>query len=124
MFNFYLKEMKEKGSLNQILTKYESPPQVCPDYSGKPLGFGAVFTAFGLLILGAAFALIVFIVEVFSELSGIEIPFLFSYGVGDAPPFNETNILRILMIKDEEITGLKQEILGLKKARENSWSQR
>ena len=33
------KEMREKGSLKQILDKYESPPQVCPDYNGKPLGF-------------------------------------------------------------------------------------
>ena len=44
--------MWEKGSLKQILDKYESPPQVCPDYSGKPLGFGSVFTAFGVWSFG------------------------------------------------------------------------
>ena len=32
MFDYYINEMKEKGSLNQILAKYEPPPQICPDY--------------------------------------------------------------------------------------------
>ena len=42
--------MREKGSLNQILKKYEAAPQVCPDSSGLPLGFDSCFTAFLLLI--------------------------------------------------------------------------
>ena len=32
MFNYFINEMKEKGSLEQILVKYEPPPQFCPDY--------------------------------------------------------------------------------------------
>ena len=50
LFNHYLKDMREKGSLNQILKKYEAAPQVCPDSSGLPLGFDSCFTAFLLLI--------------------------------------------------------------------------
>ena len=50
IFNHYLKDMREKGSLNQILKKYEAAPQVCPDSSGLPLGFDSCFTAFLLLI--------------------------------------------------------------------------
>ena len=37
MFNFYLNEMKEKGSLKQILAKYEPSPQICPDYKWENL---------------------------------------------------------------------------------------
>ena len=69
MFNFYLKEMREKGSLKKILDKYESPPQVCPDYNGKPLGFGAVFTAFGVLGLGVVAGIFLFLLEGFSALT-------------------------------------------------------
>jgi hypothetical protein len=70
MFNYYLKEMREKGSLKQILDKYESPPQVCPDYNGKPLGFGAVFTAFGILAFGVVLGIVLFALEGFSALTG------------------------------------------------------
>ena len=52
LFNFYLKEMREKGSLQQILKKYEIGTQFCPDDSGKPLGFESCFTAFLALIAG------------------------------------------------------------------------
>ena len=70
MFNYYLKEMREKGSLKQILDKYESPPQVCPDYNGKPLGFGAVFTSFGILAFGVILGIVLFLLEGFSKLTG------------------------------------------------------
>ena len=70
MFNYYLKEMREKGSLKQILDKYESPPQVCPDYNGKPLGFGAVFTSFGILAFGLILGIVLFLLEGFSKLTG------------------------------------------------------
>ena len=55
--------MKEKGSLKQIQTKYDPQPQFCPDFSGKPLGVGAVFTAFGVLFFGICIALIIFCLE-------------------------------------------------------------
>ena len=32
MFSYYINEMKEKGSLEQIQVKYEPAPQFCPDY--------------------------------------------------------------------------------------------
>ena len=38
LFNFYLKKLREQGSYSQILKKYQSQPQVCPDNSGKSLG--------------------------------------------------------------------------------------
>ena len=62
--------MWEKGSLKQILDKYESPPQVCPDYSGKPLGFGSVFTAFGVWSFGFGLGILIFAMENFSKILG------------------------------------------------------
>ena len=41
----------KKGALKKILNKFESGAQVCPDMSGKPLGFASSFTAF-LVLLG------------------------------------------------------------------------
>ena len=50
LFNFYLHKMRERGVMKEILKKYETPPQVCPDLSGKPLGINSTFTAFVLLM--------------------------------------------------------------------------
>lgn len=63
VFNFYLKQMQEKGTLKQIKDKYEIGTQLCPDLSGKPLEFGAVFTAFLLLAFGTLMALLILLVE-------------------------------------------------------------
>ncbi len=114
LFNYYLKEMREKGSMKQTLDKYESPPQVCPDLNGKPLTFSAVFTAFGVLLMGVAVAIILFCTENIAVLLGLDLPFLYMYGVGDAPPFNESTIMRILMLKDDEINELRREVKSLK----------
>ena len=76
LFNYYLKEMKEKGSLKQIQTKYDPQPQFCPDFSGKPLGVGAVFTAFGVLFFGICAALILFCLEKILHVLG---KFILSY---------------------------------------------
>ncbi len=85
IFNFYLKDMREKGTLKQILTKYESPPQVCPDYSGQPLGFDSCFTAFGILLLGAGFGLILYFVEWTSLQMGVKLHWMDWYGRGNVP---------------------------------------
>ena len=53
LFDHYIKEMREKGALKQILNKYETNTQVCPDGSGKPLGFESCFTAFLVLLTGS-----------------------------------------------------------------------
>ena len=62
--------MRETGSLNKILDEYESQPQVCPDNSGKPIGFGAVFTAFGIWCFGFATGILIFALEWISEKTG------------------------------------------------------
>ena len=44
--------MKEKGALKRIFSKYEKGAPICPDLSGKALGFESCFTAFLFLLSG------------------------------------------------------------------------
>ena len=67
MFNYYLKEMREKGRLEKIMLDYEVADQVCPDLSGLPIGFDSCFTAFLVLLVGMAVGLISFCLECFSR---------------------------------------------------------
>ena len=70
LFNHYLKEMKEKGSLKQIQDKFAPPPQFCPDVTGQPLGFESCFTAFLILIGGLVIGLMLLAIELCSKISG------------------------------------------------------
>ena len=63
LFNYYLKDMREKGTMQQIKEKYESLPQVCPNSSGKPVGMDACFTAFGVLLVGGGISVLLFVIE-------------------------------------------------------------
>ena len=63
LFNYYLTEMRETGALDQIMKKYESGPQVCQDYSGKPLGFGNVSSAFAIILFALLLVVAMFLVE-------------------------------------------------------------
>ena len=46
LFNYYLKMMKEKGTLQYLYSRFKPPPQICPDAAGKPIGFRNSITAF------------------------------------------------------------------------------
>ena len=70
LFNYYLEEMREGGSLDKILEEYKSQPQICPDDSGKPLGFGSVFTAFGIWCFGFGIGILIFGLEYVSAITG------------------------------------------------------
>ncbi len=63
IFNFYIRRLVQTGTLNKILTNYESPVQICPDYSGKALGMNSCFTAFFPLFFAAGLALVLFVLE-------------------------------------------------------------
>ena len=117
LFNYYLNEMKEKGSLKQIQVKYEPPSQICPDYSGKSLGFSSVFAAFGLLFCGFGFALILFGLEKLTKSFGMKWSIFNSYGVVDHPNefYENDEMALVLESKNQEIVLLKQEILTLEK---------
>ena len=115
LFDYYLNEMKEKGSLKQIQVKYEPPPQVCPDYSGKSLGVGSVFAAFGVLFLGVGIAVILFFIEKITQVFGIKWSIFNSYGVVDDPDELYVNDTMALLASKNEIVLLKNQILVLQK---------
>ena len=85
-------------------------------YSGKPLGFGAVFTAFGVLLFGIGIALILFGIEKLSKILGFECFIFDSYGVIEEPSeYFRNDWSKLLLTKDEEISYLKNQISVLKK---------
>ena len=120
LFDYYLNEMKEKGSLKQIQVKYEPPPQICPDYSGKSLGVSSVFAAFGVLFFGVGIAVILFGLEKLTQSFGKKWSIFNSYGVVDHPnEFYENDAIALLESKNNEIVLLKHEILMLKKLKKS-----
>ena len=64
LFDFYVKEMIEKGITKQILDRYQTADQVCPDLSGSSLGFESCFPAFLALIIGMILGLLFISVEI------------------------------------------------------------
>ena len=104
--------MKEKGSLEQIKVKYTSPPQVCPDYSGKSLGIGSVFSGFAIFFFGAAFAIILFCLEIIAQFLRLDLKIFNTYGVlnGSNEPTTTGNNS---IVENEEIKNFKDQILSL-----------
>ena len=126
LFNYYLNEMKEKGSLKQIQVKYEPPPQICPDYSGKSLGVGSVFAAFGVLFFGAGISVILFCFEKLTQAFGMKWSIFSSYGkVDHSDEFCENDAMALLASKNNEIAFLKRQNLImqtlLKSPRDYAW---
>ena len=112
LFDYYLNEMKEKGSMKQIQVKYEPPPQTCPDYSGKSLGVSSVFSAFGVLFSGIGIAMILFGLEKLTQAFGMKWSMFNSYGVVDYPDkFYENDTMALLT----ENVSLNKQILMLTK---------
>ena len=116
LFNYYLNAMKEKGSLKQIQVKYEPQPQNCPDYSGKSLGVGSVFSAFSVLFFGIGMSAILFGVEKLTQALGMKLSIFNTYGILDHQNESyEKDLALLLSSKDKEIILLKEEILNLQK---------
>ena len=52
LFDYYLKKMKQDGVLDKLIIEYEPPPQICPDLTGKALGFNNLIFPFLTMIAG------------------------------------------------------------------------
>ena len=63
IFNHYLKQMRQDGTLDKNLKTYEAAPQVCPDNTGKALGFNNLIFPVFVLILGCLFGLATLMIE-------------------------------------------------------------
>ena len=120
LFNYYLKEMRETGALDQIMKKYDSGPQVCEDYSGKPLGPGSVSAAFAFMIFAMIFAMAVFILESLASFFNFK---GFDYSNSDEqPPKSEVHFLRRIISKQaKEINKMKAKMKLMNNA---SWSRK
>ena len=112
LFNYNLNKMRERGSLEQIKVKYEPPPQICPDYSGKALGVSSVFSGFGVLFSGVGIALLLFGLEKLAQTLGMKWSIFNCYGVVDHPDECYENDTTALLAEN---VSLKKQILMLKK---------
>ena len=63
LFNHFIQLMRERGTIEAIIAKYETNSQVCPDFSGKPLGISTCIGAFIVLSLGMLVCGSLFIIE-------------------------------------------------------------
>ena len=55
--------MAERGVLDQITKKYDTLPQECPDYTGKPLGFHTLVSGFVLVSCGIIVSFVIWVME-------------------------------------------------------------
>ena len=131
LFNHYLKEMREKGALKQILNKYESGAQACPDESGKPLGFESCFTAFLALLFGFLLGFILLLVEHFPRWGKYSIPLLDTYDrrnliKEELESYEEQKQIDLIMAhKNAKILSLQAKLhvmqMKLNKNQKNQW---
>ena len=116
LFNYYLKEMREAGALDQIMKKYESGPQVCEDYSGKPLGPGSVSAAFAVIIFALLLVLALFVLEFVASIFKFK-----GFETTSDPPKDEVHFLRKLIAQQsKELQQMKQKMKFMKNL---SWAK-
>ena len=64
LFNYYLRKMRQDGSLNKNVKDYIANPQACPDNTGKALGFSNLIFPVFILIFGCLFSFVALMFEV------------------------------------------------------------
>ena len=69
-----------------IILDYEEVPRSCPNYSGKPLGFPSVFTAFLILLGGVALTIVALSCEVILKMAGKDIDMIHEYNRREDAP--------------------------------------
>ena len=52
IFTYNINKLQEIGVVDRYSLKYRIPDQLCPSYSGNPLGIKQCFTAFTVLPIG------------------------------------------------------------------------
>jgi hypothetical protein len=63
LFNHLIIQLIESGSYKKISRKYESKPQICPDYSGKSIGFNSCVTMFLVMLMGLGLGFLLLLLE-------------------------------------------------------------
>ncbi|TRY79476.1 hypothetical protein TCAL_06563, partial [Tigriopus californicus] len=114
LFNHYLKHLRERGTTKNILDKYESRPQICPDYTFVCLLLG--------LIIGSVFLAMERSSHGLSQITGLSFNWLHSYGQED-PDKEDLEILnddtinvkakRAIQSKTQRIQDLEELVVKL-----------
>ena len=112
ILDFHIDMMREKGTLDNIVSRYRGQQQQCVNprfyrtfffnfeqsvknikhiFSGKPLTWGNVFTAFGILAFGACISLCFFAIEKLSRKSKLGRVVMDSYNHRVDPPVGHEN---------------------------------
>ena len=60
LFQYHIGQLRETGLIKQYHDENEGDPQVCEEYSGKPITGGQCFTAFSILFVGAGISILWF----------------------------------------------------------------
>ena len=60
LFQYHIGQLRETGLIKQYHDENEGEPQVCEEYSGKPITGGQCFTAFTILFVGAGISILWF----------------------------------------------------------------
>ena len=71
LMNHHIRQLEEMGIKQQIMKKYEVPPQVCPDYNGKPIGYVNCGTAFLILMAGFVICIFIMLIETSTQKKGL-----------------------------------------------------
>jgi hypothetical protein len=98
IFNYFIFELKQMGSYEKIAQKYEHKPQICPNYSGKALGFDSCVTMFLVILMGLGLGFLLLSLEC-----------LLKYFIPDLNWFKSDPT-----DESSEVQGLKIEVLLLK----------
>ena len=61
VFNYHIQKLRETGTMARIFPK--NPPQICPDFSGEPLGFENIGSGFLVLVCGMGCSLLILLLE-------------------------------------------------------------
>ena len=98
--------------------QFEAAPQICPDFSGQPLGFDNCNSAFFVLIFGLGVGLILFLTEACSKITGLNFYCCDAYDRTDDNPEEDKNAvsdLREMKVKDKIIQELASKVMELQR---------
>ena len=58
LFQYHIGQLRETGLIKQYHDENQGEPQVCEEYSGKPITGGQCFTAFTILFVGSGISIL------------------------------------------------------------------
>jgi hypothetical protein len=103
LFNYMIKELKEKGSYDKIVANYEPEPQFCPDTSGQSLGFDSCITLYLIILAGFSASICVLFIECMLHYLFPEITWFSTSPPEESEKESKLNYIRQLKLKIKHI---------------------